>query len=62
LQLIIAELTANGVMEARRLWESPFTDNAPQGPTYLFSEEQVDGIVLVIDEIRAHAAAGETVA
>lgn len=27
--LIVDHLTANGVMEARRLYEAPFTDHAP---------------------------------
>ena len=42
-QLIVEHLTANGVMEVARLYESPFTDNAPQGPDMIFSEEQIDG-------------------
>jgi type I restriction enzyme R subunit len=49
-------------MEARRLWESPFTDRAPQAPDYLFTDEQVDGIVLATDQVRAHAVAAETLA
>ena len=31
-KLIVEHLTANGVMEVARLYESPFTDNAPHGP------------------------------
>jgi type I restriction enzyme R subunit len=31
-QMIVEQLTANGVMEVARLYESPFTETAPQGP------------------------------
>ena len=31
IHLIVDELTANGVMEAARLYESPYTDHAPTG-------------------------------
>ena len=33
IQLVIEQLTADGVMNVARLHESPFTDNAPQVPT-----------------------------
>ena len=49
-------------MEARRLYESPFTDNAPQGPDMLFKDQEVDGIILILDQIRANAAPTATVA
>ncbi|GAB3776288.1 type I site-specific restriction endonuclease [Nocardioides ginsengisegetis] len=61
-QLIVEHLTANGVMEVARLYESPFTDNAPQGPDMIFSEEQVAGIVTVLHKIRAHVLPDLTVA
>ena len=57
LNLIIEHLTATGAMEAARLYESPFTDHAPTGPEYLFSEPDVDGIVIVLGDIRAHTVA-----
>ena len=53
--LIVQHLTDNGQMEARRLYESPFTDNAPQGPDMLFTDSQVDGIILILDQVRANA-------
>ena len=53
--LIVEHLTANGVMEVARLYESPFTDHAPQGPDMIFTDDQVDGIVTILDEIRDHA-------
>ena len=36
IDLIVSELTANGVMDAARLYESPFLDISPQGPEGLF--------------------------
>ncbi|MGI9062617.1 MAG: DEAD/DEAH box helicase family protein [Pseudonocardiaceae bacterium] len=60
--LIVAHLTENGVMEAARLYESPFTDHAPHGPDSFFTDEQLDGLILVLDTVRAHAAPDATVA
>lgn len=61
-QMIVEELTANGVMEVARLYESPFTDSAPSGPDSLFTDEQVDGIVAVLNDVRVHALPSSTVA
>lgn len=58
IELIVEHLTANGVMEARRLYEAPFTDHAPTGPDYLFSDGEVDQIMAVLDEVREHARVG----
>ena len=55
-QLIVQHLTDNGVMEARRLYESPFTDYAPRGPDVMFSDADVDGLIVILDSVRAHAA------
>lgn len=61
-QLIVEHLTANGVMEIARLYESPFTDNAPHGPDMIFTHDQVEGIVTTLDQIRSHALPDVTVA
>jgi len=61
-QLIIEHLTANGVMEPGRLFESPFSDDAPQGPQSLFTDAQVDGIVAVLTDVRRRATTEATVA
>lgn len=53
--LIVNELTANGVMEPSRLYESPFTDRAPQGPDFVFPDEDVDVFIDTLKKIRAHA-------
>jgi type I restriction enzyme R subunit len=62
LQLIVEHLTANGVMEISRLYETPFTDHAPQGPDMLFTDEQVDRIVYILDDITTRALPDVTVA
>jgi type I restriction enzyme, R subunit len=53
--LIIDELTMNGMMEPARLYESPNADHAPTGPETVFSEADVDGIVDVLRTVRANA-------
>ncbi|MFC7405724.1 DEAD/DEAH box helicase family protein [Georgenia alba] len=60
--LIIEHLTANGVLDVARLYESPFVDEAPQGPDQIFSEDQVDDIVRILGEVRANAQPELTVA
>ena len=55
--MIVDYLTENGVMAPALLYESPFTDKSPKGPEGVFSSEQVDRLVLVLNEIRDRAAA-----
>ncbi len=62
IQLIVEHLTANGVMDVARLYESPFTDNAPQGPDMIFADVQIDGIVNILGEVWNHALPDATVA
>lgn len=50
--LIIDELTSNGVVEPARLYEPPYTDLTARGPEALFSTEQVDNIVHILDAVR----------
>lgn len=61
-QLIVEHLTANGVMEVARLYESPFTDFAPQGPDVIFTDAQVDDIVAILAQVRERALPDLTVA
>jgi type I restriction enzyme R subunit len=42
---IIDELSANGVMEPKRLWEEPFTDPAMSGPEELFPDGEYTQII-----------------
>ncbi|HET7477620.1 MAG TPA: type I restriction-modification enzyme R subunit C-terminal domain-containing protein [Dermatophilaceae bacterium] len=62
IQMIVEHLTANGVMEARRLYEAPFTDYAPTGPDFLFGDEDIERMIVILDQVRAHAAPTATVA
>jgi type I restriction enzyme R subunit len=55
INLIIEELTANGVMEPRRLYESPYTDHAPTGPDRLFPDTEVERIVEILHDVKARA-------
>ncbi|HXH05346.1 MAG TPA: DEAD/DEAH box helicase family protein [Vicinamibacterales bacterium] len=55
--LIVDHLTEHGVMEAARLYESPFTDLAPQGPDILFEASEVDELLGVLEAVRATAVA-----
>ena len=57
INLIVQELTQNGVMEADRLFESPFTDMNAQGPLGVFPPAKVTQIVEVLEKIRERAAA-----
>ncbi|GGM29703.1 restriction endonuclease subunit R [Micromonospora sonchi] len=59
LELIVAHLTQNGVMEPMRLYESPFSDIAPT-PEAIFPLADVARLVTILDSVRATAApAGE---
>jgi len=53
--LIVNHLTEHGVMDAARLYESPFTDLTPHGPDGLFSASQVDDLVRILNTVRAMA-------
>lgn len=57
INLVVNYLTENGIMEADRLYESPFTDINPQGPEGVFQSAQVDSIVNVLTEIKQRAVA-----
>ena len=53
--MIVEELTANGVVEPRRLFESPYVDRAPTGPDYYFPDADIEVIVEILNDITAHA-------
>lgn len=57
IELIIEELTQNGVVPPARLFEPPYTDVNAQGPTAVFATAQAMYIKSVLDEIRARAVA-----
>ncbi|MFC4373752.1 DEAD/DEAH box helicase family protein [Nocardia halotolerans] len=49
--LVIGHLTRHGEMDPKLLFEAPFTDAAPHGPTQLFAPEQTKRLVGVIRSI-----------
>ena len=58
--LIVKHLTANGVLDLARLYESPFTDINQDGPDAVFPAAKVEAMVRVLRvlrEIRERAVA-----
>jgi type I restriction enzyme R subunit len=55
--LIVDHLTEHGVVEAARLYESPFTDFAPHGPDALFKATEMDELLRTLLAVRANAVA-----
>ena len=55
--LVVDHLTAHGVMEPVRLYESPFTDITPQGPDGLFKPTELDELIRSLEAVRAAAEA-----
>lgn len=55
--LVIDHLTDHGVIEARRFYQSPFTDVSPTGPDALFDSDDVDRLLGVVHAIRHNAEA-----
>lgn len=57
INLVVQELTQNGVMEPDRLFEQPFTNLHSAGPMGIFPQATVLQIVHVLEVIRDRAAA-----
>ena len=55
IDLIVQELTENGVMEPARLYEPPFIDINDKGPEAVFLPSKVTEMVRVLEEIRERA-------
>ena len=56
---VVEELTANGVMDAGRLFESPYTDDVREGPFGLFEEAQVLSLRARLEGLRKAAIVEE---
>ena len=54
--LIIDELTSNGVLSAKRLYEPPYAGVAPEGPEDLFTEAELNRMFAAIKELTENAS------
>ncbi len=57
LNLIIDHLTEHGIMDARSLYDSPYTDFSPKGVDGVFESTEVDELVSILDDVRKRAVA-----
>ena len=57
INLVVQELTQNGVMEPDRLFQSPFKDLSAEGPLGLFPSAKVTRIIEVINSFKERAVA-----
>lgn len=55
MNLIIDDLSQNGIVNVGRFYESPFTDISPQGPEELFSSAQIEDLAHVLADVRHNA-------
>ena len=55
--MVVDHLTDNGMVEAGRLYESPYTDLNPLGIEGLFTDDVAIELFFVLDEVRRRAAA-----
>ena len=56
--MIVQQLTENGIVEIGALYESPYSDAAPSGPESLFREEDIDRLAEALTRVRVAAMAG----
>jgi len=54
---MINHLTEHGVMHAKLLYESPFTDVTARGPEGLFGAQELDELLAVLERVRETATA-----
>jgi type I restriction enzyme R subunit len=55
--MVIEHLTARGIMDARLLYESPFTDIDPLGVAGVFEEADVVKLIQILRDVERRAAA-----
>jgi len=53
--MIVDHLTEHGSMEARLLYDSPYTDFSPRGVDGVFESIEVDELVSDLDDVRKRA-------
>ena len=53
--LIIDHLTDHGCMDARLLYDSPYTDFSPRGVDGVFESKEVDELVSILDDVKKRA-------
>ena len=57
INLVVEHLTDQGVLDATRLYEAPFTDIAPLGPDGIFSDAEVTALLATLDRVKQAASA-----
>jgi type I restriction enzyme R subunit len=55
LNLIIDHLTEHGSMDARLLYDSPYTDFSPRGVDGVFESKEIDELVSILEDLRKRA-------
>lgn len=55
--MIVQQLTENGVVDVGALYESPYSDAAPAGPESLFPEADIDVLADALSRVRISATA-----
>ena len=55
-ELVIEYLTENGIIEQARVFASPFTDVAPEGPESLYGTADTDEFFTIVHQLRDAAA------
>jgi type I restriction enzyme R subunit len=57
LEEIVDHLTANGMMEASRLYEAPFTYTHDRGVEGVFQSPEIDELISILEEVKNRAIA-----
>ncbi len=52
---VVNHLTEHGTMDIARLYESPYIDFSPQGVDGVFSSQQVDQLISILEEVKQKA-------
>ena len=57
LEEVVNHLTANGVMDASRLYEAPYTNIHHQGVEGVFKSPEIDELISILEEVKNRAIA-----